>query len=97
MDIINKKIDLLREKIDNIERFFEEKDIPYYGELIKLQIKEKIKKDRIDILVSLMNCDDNGKELLNDKLDIYNIFYDCISKLGLTLYQQISATNTRCH
>lgn len=98
MDITN-KIDLLRDKMTRIETFFQDKYIPYYGEIIKLQIEEKIKNDRLDLILSMMNYSGNDnyqKELLNDKLDIYNIFYDCISKLGLSLYEQISQTNTRC-
>lgn len=94
-----KKLDLLREKMSYIDRFFKEKHIPHYGEIIKLQINEKIKNDRQDLIVSLMNFDANDdcqKELLNDKLDILNMFYDCISKLGLCLYEQISTTNTKC-
>ncbi len=96
---IKTKIELVREKMNNIERFFKEKHIPHYGEIIKLQIEDKMKKDRQELIVSLMNYDENDdyqKELLNDKLDIFDIFYDCISKLGLSLYEQISTINTRC-
>jgi hypothetical protein len=97
MNNINVKLNLLKDKIEGIERFFVEKNIPYYGEVIKLQIQDKIKKDRMDIITSLMNYDENQLDLLNDKIDISIIFYDCVATLGLNLYKEFLNTNTRCH
>lgn len=97
MNNINIKLDLLKDKIEGIERFFVEKNIPYYGQVIKLQIRDKIKKDRMDIVTSLMNYDETQLELLNDKIDISIIFYDCVATLGRNLYKEVLNTNTRCH
>jgi hypothetical protein len=97
MNNINVKLDLLKDKIEGIERFFVEKNIPYYGEVIKLQIQDKIKEDRMDIITSLMNYDETQLDLLNDKIDISIIFYDCVATLGLNLYKEVLNTNTRCH
>jgi hypothetical protein len=97
MNDITMKLDILTRKIDEIEMFFEDNTIPYYGEVIKLQIQEKIKNDRIDITTSLMNYDESQLEVLKDKIDIFNIFYCCVANLGITLYKQVSMTSTRCH
>lgn len=97
MNDINVKLELLQHKIEEIERFFVEKNIPYYGEVIKLQIQDKIKKDRIDIVTSLMNYDETQLELLTDKIDISIIFYGCVATLGLNLYKEVLMTNPRCH
>jgi hypothetical protein len=94
---INVKLELLQDRIRRIEKFFEEKNIPYYGEVIKLQIQDKIKKDRMDIVMSLMNYDETQFEILNDKIDISIIFYECVATLGLNLYKEVLNTNTRCH
>lgn len=97
MHDINVKLELWKHKIEEIERFFVEKNIPHYGEVIKQQIIDKIKKDRMDIVTSLMNYDETQLELLNDKIDISILFYNCVATLGLNLYKEVSINYTRCH
>jgi hypothetical protein len=82
--------------MNEIEAFYTNKSIPYFGEVVKLQIEEKIKKDRMDIVISLMNYDETQYDLLNDKLDIYNMFYDCVARLGLNIYEKLTLSNIRC-
>lgn len=96
MNSIERKVIILRHKMNEIETFYTNKSIPYFGEIVRLQIEEKIRKDRIDIMISLMNYDDTQYELLNDKLDIYNIFYDCVAKLGLNIYEKLTLSNIKC-
>ena len=97
MDTVSKRLDMLRQKIDRIESFFEDNTVPYYAEIIKLQIQEKIKKDRMDLVVSLTEYDETQQEILSDKIDIFSIFYDCVAELGLSLYKQIPLLQDRCH
>lgn len=87
MESIDKKVITLGKKINEIEACYTSNNIPFFSELVKLQIKDKIKKDRIDIINLLMNYDEAYHELLNDKLDIWNTFYECITKLGFTIYE----------
>ena len=96
MDGIERKVQILRHKMDEIEVFYTNKSIPYFGEDVKMQIQDKIKKDRMDIIISLMNFDDSQYDLFNDKLDIYNVFYDCVAKLGLHIYEKLTIFNIRC-
>jgi hypothetical protein len=96
MDRIDRKVLILRHKMNEIEAFYTNKSIPYFGEVVKLQIEEKIKKDRMDIVISLMNYDETQYDLLNDKLDIYNMFYDCVARLGLSIYEKLTLSNIRC-
>jgi hypothetical protein len=96
MDRIDRKVLILRHKMNEIEAFYTNKSIPYFGEVVKLQIEEKIKKDRMDIVISLMNYDETQYDLLNDKLDIYNMFYDCVARLGLNIYEKLTLSNIRC-
>lgn len=96
MNNIDRKVEILRYKMREIENFYTNKNIPYFGEIVKLQIQEKIKKDRMDIVLSLMNYEESQYDLLNDKLDIYNIFYDCVAKLGLSIYEKLTVSNLRC-
>lgn len=96
MESIERKVVILRHKMNEIETFYTNRTIPYFGEVVKLQIQEKIKKDRMDIVISLMNYDESHYDLLNDKLDIYNIFYDCVAKLGLNIYEKLTLSNIRC-
>lgn len=96
MDCIERKVIMIRRKMNEIETFYTNKSIPYFGEVVKLQIEDKIKKDRRDIIISLMNYDESQYDILNDKLDIYNIFYDCVAKLGLNVYEKLTLSNIRC-
>lgn len=96
MDSIERKVIILRKKMNVIETFYTNKNIPYFGEIVKLQIQEKIKQDRMNIIIALMNYDESQYDLLNDKLDIYNIFYDCVAKLGLSIYEKLTLSNIRC-
>lgn len=96
MDSIERKVIILRKKMNVIEAFYTNKNIPYFGEIVKLQIQEKIKQDRMNIIIALMNYDESQYDLLNDKLDIYNIFYDCVAKLGLSIYEKLTLSNIRC-
>lgn len=96
MNTIDIKVKQLQYKMNEIETFYLNKSIPYFGEIIKVQIQEKIKRDRIDIITSLMNYDQSKYHLLNDKFDIYDIFYDCVAKLGLNMYENLTLSNIRC-
>jgi hypothetical protein len=96
MERLERKVIILRHKMNEIEAFYTNKSIPYFGEVVKLQIQDKIKRDRMDIVISLLNYDESQYDLLNDKLHVYNIFYDCVAKLGLNIYEKLTLSNIRC-
>lgn len=95
MDNIENKVTVLRHKMKEIETFYLNKSIPF-GEIVRLQIQDKIKRDRMDIIISVMNYDESQYDLLNDKLYVYNMFYDCVAKLGLSIYEKLALSNIRC-
>lgn len=72
MNRINDKIMTLRNKMDSLDRCFDEIALTEIDKMCK----DKLQQDRVHIIKLLMNYDETQFELMNDTLDLYNHFYD---------------------